>query len=160
MGLAIKFGVNKRLQTLISRYMLKFSTTVNYYKYLGKNITLNLEGGLGFCFNEISRFFITNIRPDGISEFNDLSNYFNTKIENILLSLYAGLEYKFISLHIGGDVSLTKILSYKINREVDNKYKELIYNFENNKISSYIYDLLCLELRFHFFKFANLLLKK
>jgi len=161
LGLAIKFGANKRLQTLINRYMLKLCTTVNYYKYLGKNITLNIEGGLGFCFDELIRFSLKNIGPDGRLEFyNHLYDYFDTTIENILLSLYAGLEYKFISLHIGGDVSLTKILTSSLNREVDAKYKELIYKFENNKITSYIYDLLCLEFRFHFFKFVTFLLNK
>lgn len=159
LGLAVKFGVNKRLQTLISRYMLKFCTTVNYYKYLGKNITLNLEGGLGFCFNELYRFSLKSIGSDGRLEFYHIPDYFDTVIENILLSLYAGLEYKFISLHIGGDVSLTKILTSSLNREVDDRYKELIYRFENNKITSYIYDLLCLEFRFHFLKLVDFLKK-
>ena len=160
LGLAIKFGVNKRLQTLINRYMLKLCTTVNYYKYLGKNITLNREGGLGFCFNELYRFSLKNIGPNGLWEYNHIQDYFDTTIENILLSLYGGLEYKFISLHIGGDVSLTKMLSYRLNKDVDDKYKELLYTFENNKISSYIYDLLCLEFRFHFFKFSTYFLRK
>ena len=158
LGLAIKFGANKRLQTLISRYMLKFCTTVNYYKYLGKNITLNLEGGLGFCFNGLTRFSLKNIKPDGRLEYNHIQDYFDTVIENVLLSLYTGLEYKFISLHIGGDVSLTKIFTSSLNKQVNAEYKELIYRFKNNKITSYIYDLLCLELRFHFFKFTTFLL--
>ena len=84
-----------------------------------------------------------------------LISFFSTKMSNLLTILFINsfkLIFSIFKLSISdwildnSKISLTKIFNSSFNREVDNKYKELIYNFENNKIAD-CYDLYqqCIE---------------
>ena len=157
-GISFKIGFANTLQTQINRYKFKAGIVFRYDLNLFLSLRLLFESGIGYCFGlkEDNR----KIRVDngGSSVFKNLSSFFNTKVDPLIFSAIFGIGLLFLSVHIGGEVSLSKLLSKHDGTSVNNDYQNIFNNYIESKGSNYIVDMLNVSVRFYPLKLVDYLI--
>jgi len=148
-GISIKTGVANTLQTQINRYKFKVCVVFRYNLNLLLSLRLLFEGGVGYCFGlkEDNRKF--KVDNGNSSIFKDLSTFFDTKVDPLIFCANFGIGFLFFSFHLGGEVSLSKLLSKHDGTSVNNNYKNIFNEYLNKKGTNYLIDMLNISLRFY-----------
>lgn len=148
-GISIKIGCANTLQTQINRYKFKAGVVFRYNLNLLLSLRLLFEGGVGYCFSlkEDNRKF--KVDNGNSSILKDLSSFFDTKLDPLIFCANFGIGFLFFSFHLGGEVSLSKLLSKHNGTSVNNKYQNLFNEYLNKKGINYFIDMLNISFRIY-----------
>ena len=154
-GVSLKIGVANILQTQISRY--KFKAAIIYRRNLNLLLSLGIlfEGGIGYCFGSGDDKRIFKSDNNNSSNGQKLSSFFNTKVDQLIFCANIGVKFLFFSIHLGGEVSLSKLLSKRNNNHVSSTYKEVFDKYISTKGRSYIDDMTIISVRIYPFKIVD-----
>ena len=157
-GISIKAGVANTLQTQINRYKFKVGVVFRYNLNLLLSLRLLFEGGVGYCFGlkEDNRKF--KVDNGNLPIFKDLSSFFDTKVDPLIFCANFGIGFLFFSVHLGGEVSLSKLLSKHDGTSVNNSYQNIFNEYLNKKGTNYLIDILNISLRIYPLMFVDYLI--
>lgn len=148
-GISIKIGCANTLQTQINRF--KFKAAIVYRLNLNLFLSLRLlfEGGVGYCFGlkEDNRKIKVDIGNSSILK--NLSSFFDTKVDPLIFCANIGVGFLFISIHLGGEFSLSKLLSKHDGTSVNNNYQNIFNDYLNKKGPNYLIDMLNISVRIY-----------
>ena len=157
-GVSLKFGFANTLQTQINRYQFKVGVVFRYNLNLLLSLRLLFESGVGYCFwlDEDNRKF--NIENGKSPIYKNLSSFFDTKLDPLIFCANFGIGFLFFSVHIGGEVSLSRLLSTRNSTSVNNSYKKILDGYINEKGIDYLVDILNVSLRIYPLIFVDYLI--
>lgn len=154
-GISLKIGAANTLQTQIERYKFKLGVVFRYNLNLFLSLRLLFEAGLGYCFvtKEDNRMF--KVSNGGSLVNKNLSSFFNTKIDPLIVCANIGVGFLFLSVHLGGEISFSRLFSEYNGDSVNNKYQNVLSQYLDRKWSNYVIDVFNISMRFYPLKLVD-----
>lgn len=156
--ITMKFGIANTLQTQIKRYKYKAGIVYRYNLNLLLSIRLLFECGIGYCFGLKEDNRKIKVDSGNSSILKNLSSFFNTKLDPLIFSANIGVGFLFLSVHLGGEFSLSRALSKYDGTSVNSIFKDIFDKYVDGKGFSYFVDMFNISVRIHPLMFIDLLL--